>query len=82
MDYINRLDNYKADELAKICLGQEYRLYNEAFEIYKKAEMNEQAIDVLLSNLENLEKGQEFANKLGNDVVVWAKLGKAQLDAH
>ena len=39
--------------------------------------MNEQAIDVLLSNLENLEKGQEFANKLGNDVVVWAKLGKA-----
>lgn len=81
MDYINRLDNYKAEELAKICLGQEYKLYNEAFEIYKKAEMNEQAIDVLLNNIEGIERAVDFANELGNDPVVWGKLGKAQLDA-
>lgn len=41
MDYVNRLDNYDADELAKIAIGEPYCLYNEAFEMYRKAEMFE-----------------------------------------
>ena len=38
--------------------------------------MNEQAIDVLLNNLENLEKDNQFANKI-NNVVVQSELEKA-----
>lgn len=36
MDYINRLDNYEADDIAKIALDDEYKLYEEALVIYKK----------------------------------------------
>ena len=39
--------------------------------------MNEQAIEVLLNNIESIERGVDFANKLGNDKVVWAKLANA-----
>ena len=75
------MDNYKAEELPKICLRQEHKLYNEAFEFYKKAEMNEQAMNVLLNNIEGIERAVDFANKLENNPVVWGKLGKAQFDA-
>lgn len=36
MDYINRLDNYDGEEIAKIALSEEYALYEEALVIYKK----------------------------------------------
>lgn len=31
MDYINRLDNYNGEEIAKVALGEDYKLYEEAF---------------------------------------------------
>ena len=40
MDYINRLDNYDGPEIAKIALGDQYRLYEEAFVIYNKNNMH------------------------------------------
>eukprot|EP00929_Paragymnodinium_shiwhaense_P056354 TRINITY_DN2820_c0_g1_i2.p1 TRINITY_DN2820_c0_g1~~TRINITY_DN2820_c0_g1_i2.p1 ORF type:complete len:1724 (-),score=606.43 TRINITY_DN2820_c0_g1_i2:339-5510(-) len=79
MDYINRLDNYDAPEIAKIALGEPYRLYEEAFLIYKKQNLNAEAMDTLLTNLESLERGQEFAARC-NEPAVWYKLGKAQLE--
>ncbi|CAJ1416618.1 unnamed protein product [Effrenium voratum] len=79
MDYINRLDNYDGPEIAKIALGDPYGLYEEAFLIYKKSGQNAEAMDVLLENINSLERAQEFAARI-NDKPVWYKLGKAQLE--
>merc|ERR1712151_953537 len=81
MDYINRLDNYDGPEIAKIALGEPYRLYEEAFLIYKKSDLNSEAMDTLLTNVESIERAQEFAARC-NDGTVWYKLGKAQLENH
>lgn len=44
MDYVNRLDNYDAPDIANIAIGSE--LYEEAFTIFKKFEVNTSAIQV------------------------------------
>ena len=44
MEYINRLDNYDAPDIANICIGSE--LYEEAFAIFKKFDVNTSAIEV------------------------------------
>ena len=54
MDYINRLDNYDGPEIAKIALGEQYQLYEEAFVIYKKSGYEVEAIEVLLNNIESI----------------------------
>ena len=46
MEYINRLDNYDAPDIANIAIGSE--LYEEAFAIFKKFEVNSSAVQVLL----------------------------------
>jgi len=78
MDYINRLDNYDGSEIAKIALGEPYCLFEEAFLIYKKANLNSEAMDVLLTNIESIERAQEYAARC-NESPVWYKLGHAQL---
>ena len=47
MEYINRLDNYDAPDIANIAISNE--LYEEAFAIFKKFEVNTSAIQVSLS---------------------------------
>jgi len=79
MDYINRLDCYDGPEIAKIALGEPYRLYEEAFLIYKKCNLNSDAVETLLTNVESIERAQEFAARC-NEGPVWYKLGKAQLE--
>ena len=44
MEYINRLDNYDAPDLATICIGSE--LFEEAFSIFRKYDVNTSAIEV------------------------------------
>lgn len=44
MEYINRLDNYDAPDIANIAIGSE--LYEEAFAIFRKFEVNASAIQV------------------------------------
>lgn len=51
MDYINRLDNYDADEIAEIALEDEYALHEEALVIYKKRDLPEKAMEVLLTHI-------------------------------
>ena len=46
MEYINRLDNYDAPDIAKIAIESE--LYEEAFAIFKKFDVNTSAIEVQL----------------------------------
>merc|ERR1719443_2509659 len=80
MDYINRLDNYDGPTIAKVALGHPYNLFEEAFLIYKKCNLHSEAMDTLLTNIESLERAQEFAARI-NEPAVWYKLGKAQLDS-
>ena len=77
MDYVTRLENYDAPDIANIAVGSE--LYEEAFFIYKKHEQHVNAISVLLSNIGNIDRAYEFA-ELVDKPEVWGKLAKSQLD--
>lgn len=79
MDYVMRLDNYDAPDIANIAIGSE--LYEEAFAIYKKFEVNTSAIQVLVDNLRDIGRATEFAERC-NEPEVYSILGKAQLDAN
>jgi len=81
MDYINRLDNYDGPGIAKVALGDPYHLYEEAFLIYKKFELNVEAMETLLNNIESVDRANEFAARC-SDPQVWSKLGKARLENH
>lgn len=77
MEYINRLDNYDAPDIANIAITNE--LYEEAFAIFKKFEVNTSAIQVLIDNVNNLDRAYEFAERC-NDPSVWSQLARAQLN--
>lgn len=51
MDYINRLDNYDAPDIANIAINNQ--LYEEAFAIFKKFDVNTSAIQVCMQNYHN-----------------------------
>ncbi|KAL3681952.1 hypothetical protein R1sor_024908 [Riccia sorocarpa] len=76
MDYINRLDNFDGPAVGEIAIGAE--LYEEAFVIFKKFNLNVQAVNVLLDNIRNIDRAVEFANRVEEDEV-WSQVGKAQL---
>ncbi|KAG6551189.1 hypothetical protein Mapa_007425 [Marchantia paleacea] len=76
MDYINRLDNFDGPAVGEIAVGAE--LYEEAFVIFKKFNLNVQAVNVLLDNIRNIDRAVEFANRVEEDEV-WSQVGKAQL---
>ena len=78
MEYINRLDNYDAPDIANIAISSE--LYEEAFAIYKKFEVNTSAVQVLIDNVKNLDRAYEFAERC-NEPGVWSLLAGAQLKA-
>ncbi|KAJ1548234.1 hypothetical protein HK096_008280 [Nowakowskiella sp. JEL0078] len=78
MDYINRLNNYDAPDIANIAIGGE--LYEEAFTIYKKYDQHVNAILVLINNIRNIDRGYEYAERIDLPEV-WSKLAKAQLDS-
>lgn len=61
MEYINRLDNYDAPDIANIAINNE--LYEEAFAIFKKFDVNTSAIQVLIDQVNNLDRAYEFAER-------------------
>ncbi|CAD5215134.1 unnamed protein product [Bursaphelenchus okinawaensis] len=77
MEYIQKLDNYDAPDIANICISGE--LYEEAFEIFRKFDVNASAIQVLIDNIKNLDRAYEFAEKV-NEPAVWGQLARAQLE--
>lgn len=77
MDYVKRLDNYDAPDIANIAVGS--GLYEEAFVIFNKFKHNVQAILVLIDHLDSIERAYDFAERV-NEPEVYSKLGKAQLD--
>ncbi|XKL64875.1 hypothetical protein PGB90_004961 [Kerria lacca] len=76
MEYINRLDNYDAPDIANIAINNQ--LFEEAFAIFKKFDVNTSAIQVLIDNVKNLDRAYEFAERC-NEPGVWSQLAKAQL---
>ncbi|KAG5897796.1 hypothetical protein JTB14_011798 [Gonioctena quinquepunctata] len=77
MDYINRLDNYDAPDIANIAINN--HLYEEAFAIFRKFDVNTSAIQVLIEQVKNLDRAYEFAERC-NEPAVWSQLAKAQLN--
>lgn len=77
LDYITRLENYDAPDIANIAIGAE--LYEEAFYIYKRYDQYADGIQVLINNIGNIDRAVEFAEKV-DKADVWSKLAKAQLD--
>lgn len=78
MEYINRLDNYDAPDIANIAIGSE--LYEEAFAIFKKFDVNTSAIQVLIEHIQNLDRAYEFAERC-NEPAVWSQLAMAQMNS-
>ncbi|KAL7986940.1 hypothetical protein Chor_005859, partial [Crotalus horridus] len=76
MEYINRLDNYDAPDIANIAISNE--LFEEAFAIFRKFDVNTSAIQVLIEHIGNLDRAYEFAERC-NEPAVWSQLAKAQL---
>ncbi|XP_076859512.1 clathrin heavy chain 1 isoform X2 [Brachyhypopomus gauderio] len=76
MDYIDRLDNYDAPDIANIAISNE--LFEEAFSIFKKFDVNTSAIQVLIEHIGNLDRAYEFAECCAEGAV-WSQLARAQL---
>jgi clathrin heavy chain len=76
MDYINRLDNFDGPAVGEVAV--EAQLYEEAFAIFKKFNLNVQAVDVLLDNIQSIDRAVEFAFRVEEDAV-WSQVAKAQL---
>lgn len=72
----DRLDNFDGPAVAEKAIEQ--GLHEEAFEIYKKFKMQQEAIKVLLHQMEQLDRAYEFAAKI-DEPPVWTELGDAQL---
>lgn len=77
MDYIQRLSEFNADEIANMCIDQ--GLYEEAFEIYKKVDNHVAATNVLVDHIVSIDRAQDYAEKVELPEV-WSKVAKAQLD--
>lgn len=54
-------------------------MFEEAFEIYKKFKMDAEALSVLLNELQDLNRGAEFVEKI-NTKELWSLLGNSYLN--
>lgn len=77
MDYINRLDNYDAVDIARIAL--EVGLYEEVLVIYRKQGLHSEALDILIEKIGDLQRAEDYAEKV-NQPDVWSKLGYTYLN--
>nr|CAG8563230.1 8822_t:CDS:10 [Entrophospora candida] len=76
MDFVNKLNNFDAPEVADIAIKT--NLYEEAFAIYKKHNDHANAISVLVEHIASLDRAAEFAEKCDTPEV-WSRLAKAQI---
>jgi clathrin heavy chain len=60
----------------------EFSLYEEAFEIYKKFGKKVNAIQVLLNNLQDLDRAHEYANKVSRRAEVALRQGASLAHCH
>lgn len=81
MNLVHQLDHFNAAEMAQRACSDQYKLYEEAFEMLKKAQLNVEAAEVLLIHLDSIDRAVEYATGC-DDSKVWSRLGRAQLDAN
>lgn len=74
-EFVDQLDNFDAPEVASVAL--QHGLYEEAFTLYRRANMHVEAIGVLVEHVGSIERAREYAEKMGRKDV-WAALGRAQ----
>eukprot|EP00181_Compsopogon_caeruleus_P004586 CAMPEP_0184684602 /NCGR_PEP_ID=MMETSP0312-20130426/15903_1 /TAXON_ID=31354 /ORGANISM="Compsopogon coeruleus, Strain SAG 36.94" /LENGTH=1737 /DNA_ID=CAMNT_0027137941 /DNA_START=95 /DNA_END=5308 /DNA_ORIENTATION=+ len=72
MEYVRRLDNYDATDIAEILIGAE--MFEEAFTIFQKFEKYDLAVGVLVENLQDFKRAEEYAIKV-DKAEVWSRLG-------
>merc|ERR1711871_1339799 len=77
MDYINKLDNYDAADIAGIAIDNQ--LFQEAFAIFKKFEAHTEAVQVLVTQFKDLDRAYEYAERC-NTKEVWSLLSTAQIE--
>lgn len=77
MTYILELENFDGYDIAHAAINN--ALYNEAFAICKKFKHNSLAVQVLLENIKDLERAQEFAVS-SDEPAVWYLLANAQFE--
>lgn len=77
MDYVSRLDNYDAPDIASIAVGE--GLHEEAFSIFKKFKHDVPAMEVLLDHIGDLDRAVAFAERCDTPEV-YSKLAKAQVN--
>eukprot|EP00178_Gracilaria_changii_P011059 TRINITY_DN3179_c0_g1_i1.p1 TRINITY_DN3179_c0_g1~~TRINITY_DN3179_c0_g1_i1.p1 ORF type:complete len:1727 (-),score=283.16 TRINITY_DN3179_c0_g1_i1:8574-13754(-) len=78
MEYVRRLDNYDGEDIAQVAVGE--GLLEEAFAIHQKFEQHPLAITVLLDNMKDFARAEEYALKVDTSEV-WSVLGVKQLEA-
>lgn len=77
MNYIEKLEKYDPEEIAPLCIDNE--LYEEAFEVYDRHEMRQDAMKVLVEDIMLLDRGEQYAEKYDTSDL-WFQLGNAQLN--
>eukprot|EP00027_Filamoeba_sp_ATCC50430_P011479 CAMPEP_0168551566 /NCGR_PEP_ID=MMETSP0413-20121227/6241_1 /TAXON_ID=136452 /ORGANISM="Filamoeba nolandi, Strain NC-AS-23-1" /LENGTH=1709 /DNA_ID=CAMNT_0008582101 /DNA_START=58 /DNA_END=5187 /DNA_ORIENTATION=- len=76
MDYIKKLDKFDGPDIATVAKTAE--LYEEALAIYVKFKNHVEAINTLLDHIGNVERAQEFADRI-NEPEVFSRLARHQL---
>jgi len=79
LSYIERLEDYVPEEVANMCLTS--NLFEEAFAVYKKAKLHIEATNVLVNNIADLQRANDYASTVQLPEV-YSIVGKARLDAH
>lgn len=77
LNYIEKLDKFDPQEIAPLCIDNQ--LYEEAFEVYDKFELRNEAMKVLVEDIMSLDRGEQYAEKYDTSDL-WYQLGTAQLN--
>lgn len=77
MDYINRLNNFDAPDVADLAIKN--NLFEEAFTIYKKCKDDKNAMNVLIEHIGSIDRAADYAN-VCDQPEVWSRLAKAQIE--
>jgi len=78
MEYINRLDNFDAGDVAGIAVGAE--LFEEAYAIYQKFGREDEAMAVLIDHIKDFDRASEYAARVDR-ADVWALLGRSMVES-
>jgi len=76
MHYINRFDNLDDPTIGETAVRAE--MYEEAFALFQKSNLNVQAVNALLDNIGSIVRVVQFASRVQEDAV-HSQVAKAQL---